>query len=973
MIDSNQKTSLLIPYQLPEFIRDNPSYGNFVLFLQAYYEWLEQNNNLIDREKNILTYTDIDTTTNEFIDYFYNDFLSYFPKEILADKKKVAKIARELYQTKGTQASYKFLFRVLYNSNVDFFYTKDVVLRASSGNWYIPKNLNLLTSDANFLNTINYKAFGETTKAVATIQNVVQTGTGKTQLFISDIQRSFQSGEYIRIIDSNNQNVLFNGNPLRAQLVGQVTQINIDLNNEGLLYLPGDPVVVYGGLTSNTAHGATGVVTTTTKGSLKLINVINEGYGYTLNNTAINIVNGGGATAIPYSVDPNPAKVANVTYIPINTIGTIASNTTIKIGSSKYYFSNNINANANTSLANAFTFLNFTTYPISSVLLQAAGTGLSTPPTITATSYYPTDNVSVVGNLYNLGILAPIQILSAGVGYRANDRIIFSGGTGSGAAANVTSVGANGQILTVSYVASANNPYYPLGGQYYSPFALPTVTVNSANTSAYGASLIVPNILGDGATFSSTVDRVGAIQTITVTDTGTDYISAPQISLKVQDIQVSNVSTINLPSKGDLIYQGNNILTSTYVATVDSIKVLQPVTDPIKSMYSLRVFNYTTTPNYNLPLKIDSKKISLNVTNQYSSYNTSTRFSSTGLITYGDGSAIATATFLNGLNFGKGSYIDSVGQPSSFSVLQSDIYNNYTYELTLQKEISKYRNILVNLLHPNGLKYLGRYSIEQDSNFNLNSIQALYQAHSLAYYTGTGSSLVTMTSDFVNQSNNLVTFNYLAGADLATYVFPNTSTLRITTANNFVISGKVISLTNVFQSPIANLVQDLNTSSNTVDLMLTLTNFDLNQVANSTIATLDSNTWLTYANVAYVKATAGSKQINIASFTGSYNIVNNGNYSNPNQPLRDIVYSGDTIQIANNGTQTVANVDYNNNIIYVQTVLANSVNSLMTVRRTILTNNVEIFGPTGQQYSPELTTEDLRTLTTENGSLLLLG
>ena len=51
---TDNKTSLLIPYQLPEFIRDNPDYEKFVLFLQSYYEWMEQNNNVIDRSKNIL-------------------------------------------------------------------------------------------------------------------------------------------------------------------------------------------------------------------------------------------------------------------------------------------------------------------------------------------------------------------------------------------------------------------------------------------------------------------------------------------------------------------------------------------------------------------------------------------------------------------------------------------------------------------------------------------------------------------------------------------------------------------------------------------------------------------------------------------------------------------------------------------------------------------------------------------------------
>ena len=91
MISSGTNTSILVPYQLPEFIRDNPDYSNFVLFLQSYYEWMEQNGNVTDVSKNLLNYADIDSTTEQFAQYFYNDFLSYFPTEILANKNEVVK------------------------------------------------------------------------------------------------------------------------------------------------------------------------------------------------------------------------------------------------------------------------------------------------------------------------------------------------------------------------------------------------------------------------------------------------------------------------------------------------------------------------------------------------------------------------------------------------------------------------------------------------------------------------------------------------------------------------------------------------------------------------------------------------------------------------------------------------------------------------------------------------------------------
>ena len=36
------KTSILIPSQLPSFISEDVNNENFVAFLQAYYEWMEQ-------------------------------------------------------------------------------------------------------------------------------------------------------------------------------------------------------------------------------------------------------------------------------------------------------------------------------------------------------------------------------------------------------------------------------------------------------------------------------------------------------------------------------------------------------------------------------------------------------------------------------------------------------------------------------------------------------------------------------------------------------------------------------------------------------------------------------------------------------------------------------------------------------------------------------------------------------------------
>jgi hypothetical protein len=107
MIPNDYKTSIRIPSQLPEFIRDDVNYETFVSFVEAYYEWLELANTananttiastsgegVTYATKNLSNYSDVDSTLDGFLKYYINDFLPYFPEDALADKSKVLKIA----------------------------------------------------------------------------------------------------------------------------------------------------------------------------------------------------------------------------------------------------------------------------------------------------------------------------------------------------------------------------------------------------------------------------------------------------------------------------------------------------------------------------------------------------------------------------------------------------------------------------------------------------------------------------------------------------------------------------------------------------------------------------------------------------------------------------------------------------------------------------------------------------------------
>lgn len=961
MIIDNRKTSLLANTQLPEFVRDNPDYDNFKLFIKAYYEWMETANvansssttatshsqGVTYASKNILKYSDVDATIDDFQDYFINDFLQNFPADSLVDKNKAVKIAKQLYLSKGTISSYKFLFKILFNSEFEVFNTKDAVLKPSDGIWYVAKSLKLLTVDPLFREIDNYRVFGEDSKSLATIEKTVLAGN-KTEVFISNIERIFKSGEFVKIIDKNNQFVNgLDGNPLRAKIVGQISQVNINPVYRGLLYETGDPVIVYNGLSDDNGIGAIAEVGETTTGSITKIGVINGGYGYTFPpNSLINIkynnTGARGAKAEIATLDPDYRKEAMVSLVANNVIG-VAND--VHINAANYTFlANHPTANSNWRIVDALTYSSYLTRPISSVLVTNGGGGISKIPTISASAlYYNLYASEPSSDIAKMGILAPIQITNSGHGYRANDVIVFSGGKGMGAYANVRTVDANGAITNVSYVYSQTQ-IYPLGGMNYDITDLPSVTVNSSNVQASGASLYVPGILGKGAEFSVDVDRAGSITTINLINPGEDYIATPNVSIKVQDIVVSNVSLLNYPRRGDVVYQGTDANNYTYRATVNSASVLQRYNNPSQSLYELRVFEYNSNPDPTQPLKID-RNINLNMAN--TQWNET--YNKYGYKNYGDGSARGSAKFLDGLSINQGQYLNAQGQPSSYSVLQDEVYNNFTYQITVSKEIAKYKTILMNLLHPLGTKVIGRLSDRIETSFNFNSQQALYSGRSLSASVGgigAHGATATIKTDYTNKSNNIVKFNNLSGANIAQIIFADSTYLELTTDGG---------------DKVKSLVKNVNHINNTVSL--------------------ESNTWLTFSNVAHVMGNTGSNEINITYFTGRFDVVNGGVYSNTAHPLIDIVHEGDTIMLADSVERVVDYVDYytGNGIIYLTQNLDADFDSLIDVRRNFVANStssfdgIRIFGPVGTTYIPELTTQSGMSLITEDGKVILLG
>lgn len=128
-----ERLSTLVSSQLPEFI--STDYTTFVAFLEAYYEYLEQDTYAQELLQNARQYSDIDTTVESFIDYFIKQYINNIPKDVSSNKKLLVKNISDLYNSKGSKKSYELLFRLLFNKSVDIFYPSTQVLRASDGKW----------------------------------------------------------------------------------------------------------------------------------------------------------------------------------------------------------------------------------------------------------------------------------------------------------------------------------------------------------------------------------------------------------------------------------------------------------------------------------------------------------------------------------------------------------------------------------------------------------------------------------------------------------------------------------------------------------------------------------------------------------------------------------------------------------------------------------------------------------------------
>jgi len=237
-----EKLSELIQKQLPSFVRqDHPK---IIAFLEAYYEWLDQQAQPVGGAKRILLEQDIDSTLDEFVVFFKREFLPRIPDQALADKRKILKNIKQFYRARGTEKSFKFLFRILFDSDVEFRFPGRDMLRASDGKWI--KDTSIKVTPANG-DTDPYDFEGRTVRGLTSgafaVVEVVRAKEITDGFFVHELYLNraslrgvFEAGEEIANFDLNVQGDLL------ANVEFLVT--DIILTNPGDGYAIGDVITI---------------------------------------------------------------------------------------------------------------------------------------------------------------------------------------------------------------------------------------------------------------------------------------------------------------------------------------------------------------------------------------------------------------------------------------------------------------------------------------------------------------------------------------------------------------------------------------------------------------------------------------------------------------------------------------------------------------------------------------------------------
>lgn len=433
---------------------------------------------------NLVDYRDLEKSVDKFADYLKFELYQSIPNEISGDKFLLTKKIKDFYQSKSQESAYRYLFKSLFNQEIEILYPGEDIIRVSDGKFVKTKVLRAVVN-ANIFDFLFKTVRGTTSNAIANVVDIKLIYIGSIQvaeMTLSLVSGTFVSGETIvDVLDSGTSTTLY----------GVISGFTI--NNPGTGYAEGDVLDVVG-------DGQSAIVSVESvyKSPIDRLKINAFGQGYRLD-----------------------------TYATVNNTGTNGSGLSIKI----------------TGIEDTYTVTdgatNYTVGRVSDIRIVNKGYGYNDIPTITLVD----TTIRNLGLLHeNL-----FQIVNSGNNYTVGDWLTFTSAYGANANAIISSVVESDVTLLLendstilledsSYLKNENATLIgPINkvkvtnyGSGYAANSLPTITINTPTGS--NGNIIVLGLQGTGANVevdsANNTGGIGAIRSISITDFGADYTTA---------------------------------------------------------------------------------------------------------------------------------------------------------------------------------------------------------------------------------------------------------------------------------------------------------------------------------------------------------------------------------------------------------------------------------------------------------------
>jgi len=144
-----KKLSIFIDRFLPSHLVEEYPYLRD--FMYGYLQFLERDNGPYDIIAKLLVDENISNSVALYLDSFQQKYTPFMPKVNVADIELIVQQIRAFYNKKGTEDSFRWLFRAYYGQEIDFYYPRNDILRASDGDWYAPIKLVLVDQNGTLI------------------------------------------------------------------------------------------------------------------------------------------------------------------------------------------------------------------------------------------------------------------------------------------------------------------------------------------------------------------------------------------------------------------------------------------------------------------------------------------------------------------------------------------------------------------------------------------------------------------------------------------------------------------------------------------------------------------------------------------------------------------------------------------------------------------------------------------------------